>query len=196
MLMRLSGPRALVRNATSSAIGPRNAELPGTCPCLAANIAPGWRTSSLRGFTLYVVGNALLLFATREFLLPRFAAAGAPWGASGAVDHFRFRLYEEGPVVKQRFGVTVVKDRDKSGVERSSSLYRLLFEGPGVIGARPGGAIPKRAVYAARRKPAPAGAKGSLRVSMCQIAVVSLRARSTCATLAPRWRPSCFFLRS
>jgi len=58
----------------------------------------------------------------------------------------RFRLYEEGPVVKQRFGLAVVKDCDKSGVERSSSLYRLLFEGPGFIGARPGGAIPKRAV--------------------------------------------------
>src|SRR4051812_36479838 len=56
------------------------------------------------------------------------------------------RLYEEGPVVKPRFGLAVVKDRDKSKFERSSSLYRLLFEGPGVIGARPGGAIPKRAV--------------------------------------------------
>ena len=35
-----------------------------------------------------------------------------------------------------------------------------------------------------------AGAKGCLRVSMYQMASVSLRATSTLATLAPRWRPS------
>jgi hypothetical protein len=46
-----------------------------------------------------------------------------------------------------------------------------------------------RGCQAARRKVAPAGAKGWLRVSMCQIASVSLRARSIWATLAPRWRP-------
>jgi hypothetical protein len=43
---------------------------------------------------------------------------------------------------------------------------------------------------AARRKPAPAGANGWLRVSMCQIASVSLRDSSIGATLGPRWRPS------
>jgi putative transposase len=42
---------------------------------------------------------------------------------------------------------------------------------------------------AARRKGAPAGAKGWLRVSMCQIASVSLRDSSIWATLGPRWRP-------
>ena len=44
--------------------------------------------------------------------------------------------------------------------------------------------ISKESRQAARRKPAPAGAKGSLRVSMCQIASVSLRERSIWATLA------------
>src|SRR5689334_2226270 len=38
--------------------------------------------------------------------------------------------------------------------------------------------ISKESRQAARRKPAPAGAKGWLRVSMCQIASVSLRERS------------------
>ena len=47
----------------------------------------------------------------------------------------------------------------------------------------------KMGCQAARRKMAPAGAKGWLRVSMYQIASVSWRARSICATLGPRWRP-------
>ena len=47
----------------------------------------------------------------------------------------------------------------------------------------------KESRQAARRKRAPAGAKGWLRVSMCQIASVSLRERSIWATLGPRWRP-------
>jgi hypothetical protein len=42
----------------------------------------------------------------------------------------------------------------------------------------------------ARDYAAPAGAKGLLVVSMCQIASASRRARSTWATLGPRWRPS------
>ena len=48
---------------------------------------------------------------------------------------------------------------------------------------------------AARRTGAPAGAKGWLRVSMCQIASVSFLAMSIWATLAPRWRPRRFLLR-
>ena len=48
----------------------------------------------------------------------------------------------------------------------------------------------KRAVYAARRRAAPRGANDSFRVSMCQIATVSLRAMSIWATLAPRCLPS------
>ena len=58
-------------------------------------------------------------------------------------------------------------------------------------GLRFGGASQGRAVYAARvGGVAPAGAKGLLVVSMCQMASVSLRAMSTRATDAPRWRPS------
>jgi hypothetical protein len=48
----------------------------------------------------------------------------------------------------------------------------------------------KMSRQAARRKGAPVGAKGWFRVSMCQIASVSLRASSIWATLGPRWRPS------
>jgi hypothetical protein len=44
----------------------------------------------------------------------------------------------------------------------------------------------KEGRQAARGKTAPAGAKGWLRESMCQIASVSLRAMSIWATLAPR----------
>ena len=50
----------------------------------------------------------------------------------------------------------------------------------------------KKDCQAVRREMAPAGAKGLngwLRVSMYQIASVSLRASSICATFAPRWRP-------
>jgi len=47
----------------------------------------------------------------------------------------------------------------------------------------------KMGCQAARRKMAPAGVNGWLRVSMYQIAWVSWRARSICATLGPRWRP-------
>ncbi len=49
--------------------------------------------------------------------------------------------------------------------------------------------ISKVSRQAARRKPAPAGANGWLRVSMCQIASVSLRESSIWATLGRRWRP-------
>src|SRR5215207_3780839 len=47
---------------------------------------------------------------------------------------------------------------------------------------------------AARGSVAPLGAKGWLRVSMCQIASVSRRARSICATLAPRCLPMRAFM--
>src|SRR6266508_5973923 len=48
---------------------------------------------------------------------------------------------------------------------------------------------------AVRGPVAPAGAKGWLRVSMCQIASASRRARSTWATLAPRCLPTRVFVR-
>ena len=79
-------------------------------------------------------------------------------------------------------------------LERCSCLYRFIkLRGPGVIGARSGGARQLMDCQAVRRFMAPAGAKGLngwLRVSMYQIASVSLRASSIWATLAPRWRPS------
>jgi hypothetical protein len=54
----------------------------------------------------------------------------ASWNAPPNGGGFRGsarRLYEEGAGVNQRFGLAVVKDRDKVGVfEQRSSLYRLL----------------------------------------------------------------------
>ncbi len=61
--------------------------------------------------------------------------------------------------------------------------------GSGVIGCSLGRKSEKGG-QAAGRKAAPRGANFSLRESMCQIALASLRARSTWATLAPRCLPS------
>jgi hypothetical protein len=49
--------------------------------------------------------------------------------------------------------------------------------------------------HAARRTVAPAGAKGWLRVRMCQIASVSLRESLIWASLGPRRRPRRRFVR-
>src|SRR5262249_41056893 len=99
-------------------------------------------------------------------------------------------LYEEGPWVKWwlvhrpvRAGVAGVV-----GGERCSSLYRLLGGGQGRWGFAPVAHLLKDR-QAARVSVAPLGAKGWLRVSMCQIASASRRARSTWATLAPRCLP-------
>ena len=77
------------------------------------------------------------------------------------------------------------------------SLYRLLG-GRTRRNRRPvPGAQFQKGRQAARRFVAPpgAGAKGSLRVSMCQIASVSFLAISICATLAPRCLPRRCLLR-
>jgi hypothetical protein len=71
-------------------------------------------------------------------------------------------------------------------VEQCSSLYRLIKFEDQVSSETLRWRISKKGCQAARRNAAPAGAKGWLRVSMYQIASVSLRARSICATLAPR----------
>src|SRR5689334_25412151 len=76
--------------------------------------------------------------------------------------------------------------------EPRSSLYRRLEGGPGGMG---GASLRWRNSFGgpqqgARDYAAPAGAKGRLVDSMCQIASASRRARSTWATLGPRWRPS------
>jgi hypothetical protein len=76
------------------------------------------------------------------------------------------------------------------GVERCSCLHRLVGRGDVAESERlVGRRISKESRHAARRQEAPAGAKGWWRVSMCQIASVSLRDRSMWATLGPRWRP-------
>src|ERR671923_2138651 len=74
------------------------------------------------------------------------------------------------------------------GGERCSSLYRLLEGGQGRLGFAPVAQL-LRDRQAARGSVAPLGAKRSPRLSMCQIASASRRARSICATLAPRCLP-------
>jgi hypothetical protein len=81
------------------------------------------------------------------------------------------------------------------GVERGSSLYRLFGRGLGGMGGSLRWRISLTDRHAARGFVAPAGAKGWLRVSMCQIASLSLRARSTWATFGPRCLPSLVFVR-
>src|SRR6266480_824200 len=82
-----------------------------------------------------------------------------------------------------------VKVGGRVGVyEQRSSLYRLLMGGHGRWEFAPVAHL-LRDRQAARGSVAPLGAKGWLRVSMCQIASVSRRARSICATLAPRCLP-------
>src|SRR3954453_2246052 len=73
--------------------------------------------------------------------------------------------------------------------ERCSSLYRLLARGGQGRWEFAPVAHLLRDRQAARGSVAPLGAKGSLRVSMCQIASVSRRARSIWATFAPRCLP-------
>jgi hypothetical protein len=79
-------------------------------------------------------------------------------------------------------GVGVVGD------ELGSSLYRLLEGGQGRLEFAPVAHLLKDR-QAARGSVAPLGAKGWLRLSMCQIASDSRRARSIWATLAPRCLP-------
>src|SRR2546430_13727403 len=80
------------------------------------------------------------------------------------------------------------------GVERGSSLYRLLEGGQGRLEFAPVAHLLKDR-QAARGSVAPLGAKGSPRLSMCQIASDSRRARSIWATLAPRCLPMRAFVR-
>src|ERR671910_3601533 len=85
-------------------------------------------------------------------------------------------------------GVVVV------GGELGSSLYRLLVGGQGRLEFAPVAHLLKDR-QAARGSVAPLGAKGCSRVSMCQIASDSRRARSIWATLAPRCLPMRAFVR-
>src|SRR6266508_2688876 len=72
--------------------------------------------------------------------------------------------------------------------EQGSSLYRLLVGGQGRLEFAPVAQL-LRDRQAARGSVAPLGAKGWLRLSMCQIASARRRARSIWATLAPRCLP-------
>src|SRR5215210_1174004 len=75
------------------------------------------------------------------------------------------------------------------GWELGSSLYRLLIKRTRPMGVFAPVAHLLKGGQAARGSVAPLGAKGWLRLSMCQIASARRRARSTCATLAPRCLP-------
>src|SRR5262249_5572102 len=74
------------------------------------------------------------------------------------------------------------------GGERCSSLYRLLEGDKADWGFAPVAHL-LRGRQGARGSVAPLGAKRSPRLSMCQIASASRRARSIWATLAPRCLP-------
>ena len=75
------------------------------------------------------------------------------------------------------------------GGERCSSLYRLLIREDKADGGFAPVAHLLKDRQAARGSVAPLGAKHSPRLSMCQIASDSRRARSILATLAPRCLP-------
>jgi hypothetical protein len=99
-------------------------------------------------------------------------------------------LYEEGPWVKWQLSCRpVMAGAGVVGGEQCSSLYRLLGEDKAGLELAPVAHLLKDR-QSARGSVAPAGAKGWSRVSMCQIASASRRARSTWATLAPRCLPT------
>ena len=109
-----------------------------------------------------------------------------------------FVSMKEGGVVKCGWGVSQ-GPLWFGGGERRSSLYGLLGGRTRRNGRPAPGAQFQKGRQAARRKVAPpgagVGAKGWLRVSMCQIASVSLLAISIRATLAPRCLPRRCLLR-
>jgi len=91
-------------------------------------------------------------------------------------------LYEEGPVVKGGTSGCVAGG--------CSSLYGLLGGRSRSMGDSGWPSSDKGRQATRALVGGLAGAKGWERVSMCQMASVSLRATSTRATLVPRWRPS------
>ena len=76
-----------------------------------------------------------------------------------------------------------------SGGERRSCRYRPAASGSGEMGGSLRRRIFQRERSGRSTKPAPPGAKGSVRVIICQIVSVSLRERSIWATVGPRRRP-------
>ncbi len=105
-------------------------------------------------------------------------------------------LYEEGPCVKS----SVVVSPSQGGCRAGGWRAVLISLSPPRVGGHGRWEFAPvahllRDRQAARGSVAPLGAKGWLRVSMCQIASVSRRARSTWATLAPRCLPRRVFVR-
>src|SRR5215207_9186818 len=112
---------------------------------------------------------------------------------SSAVDRggaARIRLYERGLVVRCGQGGGGQGPRAVWWWRATlKSLSPLQRRGPCEMGGSLRRRISKESRQAARGKRAPAGAKGWLRVSMCQIASVSLRERSIWATFGTRCLP-------
>src|SRR5215207_909717 len=104
-------------------------------------------------------------------------------------------LYEEGRCVKSSVVVSPSQGGRGGGGWRAVliSLSPPRVGGHGRWECAPVAQL-LRDRQAARGSVAPLGAKGWLRVSMCQIASVSRRARSICATLAPRCLPMRAFM--
>jgi hypothetical protein len=133
---------------------------------------------------------------------PRGALSLSPAEASitrASDDTLGPRLYERGLVVKCGVGSGWLGSL--GGVVVRSGAHLSIASstgGPGDMGGRLRGRKSEEGRQAARRKAAPpgVGAKGWLRVSMCQIASVSFLAMSIWATLAPRCLPSRCLLRS
>src|SRR6266550_2802708 len=99
----------------------------------------------------------------------------------------RAPLYEGGPVCQRGPGSRSAAEAlgwSEAHLSIASSLGMIRFDGSSHRRR-----ISDMGRHAARGVVAPAGAKGWLRVSMYQIASVSLRAISTRATFLPRWRP-------
>ena len=103
-------------------------------------------------------------------------------------------LYEKGPDVNGCSFELSARSKGVSGDELSS-LYRFLVGRPGLVGEL------RLVQFIQGRQMRPddvwdlAGEKNEPVWSMCQMASVSLRATSTRATLAPRWRPSRLLVR-
>jgi hypothetical protein len=107
------------------------------------------------------------------------------------------RLYEGGRGVNRRSRCSFSGRAGwVVGVSGAHLSIAPWCRGSGVMGGSFRWRISKESRQAARRQGAPAGAKGWLRVSMCQKASASLRERSIWATLGPRWRPRRFLVRA
>ena len=103
-------------------------------------------------------------------------------------------LYEEGPDVNgYSFGLTT-RSKTRRG-RKLSTLYRFLDGKTGSVRRAPAGPIQPGSSCDQIFSGTLPEKKNEPVWSMCQMASVSLRATSTRATLAPRWRPSRLLVR-